>query len=149
MNKTLTTLVVLATVASFAVATPGHHPVQGSKDSIKSDMKMMMMDMGSTNMFKGIEVNGGTANLYKKDGKTHLSFSMDFKNPGSPSPHWQVVDANGNTFLLQRITIAGDKTNRDITLPSYIKSVKKVQVWCSFAEVVLGEASFNKAMKVN
>ena len=116
---------------------------------MKSDMKMMMMEMGMTSMFKGIEVNGGTANLYKKDGKTHLSFSMDFKTPGSPSPHWQVVDGNGNTFLLQRITIAGDKTNRDITLPSYIKSVKKVQVWCSFAEVVLGEASFGKSMKVN
>ncbi len=149
MNKTLTTLVVLATVASFAVASPNHAPTQGSKDYMKSDMKMMMMDMGMTNMFKGIEVNGGTANLYKKDGKFHLGFSMDFKTPGSPSPHWQVVDGNGNTFLLQRITIAGDKTNRDITLPSYIKSVKKVQVWCSFAEVVLGEATFSKAMKIN
>ena len=146
MKKSLTTLVVLATVASFAVATPGHHaPAQQSKDS----MKMMMMDMCMTGMFKGVEVNGGTANLYKKDGKVHLSFSMDFKTPGSPSPHWQVVDGNGNTFLLQRITIAGDKTNRDITLPSYIHSVKKVQVWCSFAEVVLGEATFAKTIKVN
>lgn len=144
MNKTLTTLVVLATVASFATAAPTHK-VQQSKDSMKMGM---MMDMGMTGMFKGVEVNGGTANLFKKDGKFHLSFSEDFKTPGSPSPHWQVVDGQGNTFLLQRITIAGDKTNRDITLPSYIHSVKKVQVWCSFAEVVLGEATFNKTVMI-
>ena len=144
MKKTLTTLVVLATVASFAVAAPATKPVQQ-----KESMKMgMMMDMGMTGMFKGVEVNGGTANLYKKDGKFHLMFSEDFKTPGSPSPHWQVVDGNGNTFLLQRITIAGEKTNRDITLPSYIHSVKKVQVWCSFAEVVLGEATFNKSVMI-
>ena len=144
MNKTLTTLVVLATVASFATAAPTHKPTQQ-----KDDMKMgMMMDLGMSSMFKGVEVNGGTASLYKKDGKFHLMFSSDFKTPGSPSPHWQVVDGNGNTFLLQRITIAGDKTNRDITLPSYIHSVKKVQVWCSFAEVVLGEAMFNKTVMI-
>ena len=144
MNKTLTTLVVLVTVASFATAAPTHKPTQ-QPDKMKMGM---MMDMGMTGMFKGVEVNGGTANLFKKDGKFHLSFSEDFKTPGSPSPHWQVVDGQGNTFLLQRITIAGDKTNRDITLPSYIHSVKKVQVWCSFAEVVLGEATFNKTVMI-
>ena len=113
------------------------------------DRDMKMMNMSMTGMFKGIEVNGGTANLYKMSGKWHLHFSDDFKTPGSPSPHWQVVDGDGNTFLLQRITIAGDKTNRDIVLPKYIHSVKKVQVWCSFAEVVLGEASFDKSMRLN
>ena len=44
MNKTLTTLVVLATVASFAVAAPAHKPTQD-----QDKMKMgMMMDMGMT-----------------------------------------------------------------------------------------------------
>ena len=146
MKNKLATLVVLASVASFAVAAPTHARHQDGDMKMKMDMKMM--DMSMTNMFKGVEVNGGTANLYKKDGKFHLSFSKDFKTPGSPSPHWQVVDGEGNTFLLQRITIAGDKTNRDIELPKYIHSVKKVQVWCSFAEVVLGEASFDKAVKL-
>ena len=29
-----------------------------------------------------------------------------------------------------------------ITLPSYIKNVAKVQIYCAWAEAVLGEASF-------
>jgi hypothetical protein len=32
--------------------------------------------------------------------------------------------------------------NRSITLPSYITDVAKVQFWCGYAEVLLGEASF-------
>lgn len=146
MKNKLVSLVVLASAMSFAMAAPAHQQDM-KKDGMKMDMKMMNMSMSS--IFKGIEVNGGSANLFKKDGKWHLSFSEDFKTPGSPSPHWQVVDGEGNTFLLQRITIAGDKTNREITLPKYIHSVKKIQVWCSFAEVVLGEASFDKAMRLN
>lgn len=138
MKTQLTTLVVLASFASMAMAAP--------KQDMKKDMKMMNTTMSSA--FKGVEVNGGTANLYKKGNEWHLRFSDDFKTPGSPSPHWQVVDGEGNTFLLQRITIAGDKTNRDITLPKYIHSVKNVQVWCSFAEVVLGEASFGKTVRL-
>jgi hypothetical protein len=35
-------------------------------------------------------------------------------------------------------------TNRSIVLPTYIHDVQKVQVWCSYAEVLLGEASFQK-----
>ncbi len=104
-------------------------------------------NMTST-MFKGIEVNGGTVSVSMKDGKTMLSVSSDFMVPNSPAPHWQVVDAQGNTFLLNQFKIAGDKFNRMIVLPKYIRSVKKVQVWCSFAEVNLGEASFAKAIKV-
>ncbi len=141
MKTQLTTLVVLASIASMAVAAP-------QQDMKKDGMDMKMMNVSMTSAFKGVEVNGGTANLYKKGNEWHLRFSDDFKTPTSPSPHWQVVDGDGNTFLLQRITIAGDKANRDITLPKYIHSVKNVQVWCSFAEVVLGEASFGKTVRL-
>jgi hypothetical protein len=103
----------------------------------------MKMDM-TTGAFKGVEVNGGMATLYKKEGKFHLKVSSDFKIPASPAPHWQVVDGKGNVYLLQRFGVAGDKMNLDIALPSYVTSVAKVQVWCSFAEVLLGEASFAK-----
>ncbi|MGQ0666409.1 MAG: hypothetical protein ACT4O4_05180, partial [Nitrospiraceae bacterium] len=33
-----------------------------------------------------------------------------------------------------------------ITLPAYVSDVAKVQIWCAFAEVLLGEASFAKSI---
>ena len=38
--------------------------------------------------------------------------------------------------------IAKDKVNMTITLPAYIKDVAKVQIYCAWAEAVLGEATF-------
>jgi len=69
--------------------------------------------------------------------------------PGSPDPHWQVIDSKGNTYLLNRLTLKDDKVNRSITLPAYIHDIAKVQMWCAWEEVILGEASFAKpvAMK--
>jgi len=32
-------------------------------------------------------------------------------------------------------------------LPAYVKDVAKVQIWCAWAEALLGEASFSKAIK--
>jgi hypothetical protein len=49
---------------------------------------------------------------------------------------------------LQKLTIKGDKLNRAITLPAYVPDVSKVQIWCAFAEVVLGEASFDHPAQV-
>ena len=77
-------------------------------------------------------------------GRMILTLSEDFVIPKTPAPHWQIVDSKGNTYLLNQLKIAGDKTNRSVVLPSYIQNVSKVQIWCSFAEVVLGEASFSK-----
>jgi hypothetical protein len=51
-------------------------------------------------------------------------------------------------YLLQKLTTKGDKVNRSITLPAYIQDVSKVQIWCAFAEVVLGEASFQQPIQV-
>jgi hypothetical protein len=75
--------------------------------------------------------------------------SSDFKTPDSPDPHWQVVDSRGTVYLLDRLKLKDDKINTSITLPAYIRDVAKVQMWCAWAEVVLGEASFTKpvAMK--
>ncbi|MBC8066238.1 MAG: hypothetical protein H7Y17_15510 [Chlorobia bacterium] len=116
----------------------------------KMDMKPDMgMDMKMTSTeFKGIEVNGGTVAFGKEKGAMTLTLSSDFKVPGSPAPHWQIVDAQGNVFLLQQLRIKDDKQNRSIRLPKYIKSVAKVQIWCSFAEVNLGEAPFKKPIMV-
>src|SRR5215813_948198 len=98
--------------------------------------------------FSGAKVNGGTVTHSMKDGKDVLTLSDDFKVPDTPDPHWQVVDSRGNTYLLQRLGaknlggLAKDRINMSITLPSYIKEVAKVQIYCAWAEAVLGEASF-------
>ena len=84
--------------------------------------------------FAGVKANTGSVTL-----------SDDFKAPEAPDPHWQVVDNEGRVYLLQKLTVkglTGDKMNRSITLPAYIKSVAKVQFWCAYAEVLLGEAAF-------
>src|SRR5436189_5481302 len=98
--------------------------------------------------FQGAKANTGTVIHSVKDGKTILTLSDDFKVPGTPDPHWQVVDSKGNTYLLQKLSIKGDKINRRITLPAYVQDVSKVQIWCAFAEVVLGEASFDHPLQL-
>jgi hypothetical protein len=102
-----------------------------------------------TTPFAGKAVNGGTVTHEHRDGRHMLRASDDFKVPGSPDPHWQVVDTKGNVYLLNRLTLKDDKVNRAITLPAYIPDIVKVQMWCAWAEVVLGEASFSSpiAMK--
>lgn len=92
--------------------------------------------------FSGAKVNGGTVTMTASGGTITLSLSDDFKVPDTPDPHWQVVDAQGQTFLLQRLGIKGDKVNRRITLPAHVKSVAKVQIYCAWAEALLGEAPF-------
>ena len=101
--------------------------------------------------FSGGKVNGGTVTHSTKDGKSVLTLSEDFKVPDTPDPHWQVVDSKGNTYLLQRLGVknlgglAKDRVNMSITLPSYIKDVAKVQIYCAWAEALLGEAPFSAA----
>ena len=100
----------------------------------------------STAKFEGVKANSGTATHSRSGNNDTLTWSDDFKIPEAPAPHWQVVDTKGNVFLLQRLTIKGDKQNRTITLPAYIHDVAKVQVWCAYAEVLLGEAPFAKSI---
>ena len=98
--------------------------------------------------FSGANVNGGTVTTSVKNGKIVLTLSDDFKSPDTPDPHWQVVDGKGQVFLLQRLGVkslgglAKDRVNMSITLPDYVKDVAAVQIYCSWAEAVLGEARF-------
>jgi hypothetical protein len=109
--------------------------------------------MHTSKRFSGAKVNEGTV-THKKDGnKNILELSADFKVPDTPDPHWQVVDSKGQVFLLQRLGVkngvlgvTGDKINRQITLPSYIKDVAKVQIYCAWAEAVLGETTFDMVL---
>ena len=101
----------------------------------------------TTKPFSGVKVNGGTATHTKQGNQNILTLSDDFKVPDTPDPHWQVVDSRGIVYQLQRLDIKGDKVNRSIVLPGYIRDVAKVQIWCAFAETSLGEASFDSPVK--
>jgi hypothetical protein len=124
MHRTLVVIAALA-FASAALAAESHR----------------------TGPFAGVKANTGYAVHTNNAGKQMLSVSDDFIIPDTPAPHWQVVDSQGNVYLLQQMKIKEGKTNRSITLPAYIKDVAKVQVWCSFAEALLGEASFDHPVK--
>ena len=100
--------------------------------------------------FEGAKANTGTVTHTVENGKSILRVSSDFKVPDTPDPHWQIVDTKGRVFLLQRLSIkgaafglVGDKINTSITLPSYIEDVAKVQIYCAWAEAVLGETTFD------
>jgi hypothetical protein len=95
-----------------------------------------------------VKANTGTVTLSTSGKSQVLTLSEDFKAPDAPDPHWQVVDSRGRAYLLQKLTVKGligDKMNRSITLPAYITDVAKVQFWCAYAEVLLGEASFGSS----
>ncbi len=141
--KNITTLALFVTLAS-ATALPAL--TQASAPQTAPAVSQSTKAAVSA-PFKGIEVNGGTVSLFGRNGRQVLKLSADFQIPKSPAPHWQIVDGEGNVFLLQRLTIVGDKSNGEIVLPKYVKSIAKVQIWCSFAEVLLGETSFGSTVK--
>lgn len=103
--------------------------------------------MQKTKPFSGSKVNGGTVMHEHKNGKHVLTLSDDFKAPDTPDPHIQVVDSQGNTYLLNRCLLKGDKMTRTVTVPSYVYDIAKVQIYCAWAEVVLGEAPFDTPVK--
>ena len=103
--------------------------------------------MHISSKFEGPKANTGTVSHSKQGNMSVLTLSEDFVVPDTPAPHWQVVDSKGNTFLLNRLKIKGDKINQSITVPPYVKDVAKVQIWCAFAETLLGEAKFADPVK--
>lgn len=102
----------------------------------------------TSSMFMGAKANTGTVTHAVMNGKNVLTLSADFATPDTPDPHWQIVDSKGHVFLLQRIAVKEDKMNRSITLPGYIQDIAKVQIYCAWAEAVLGETSFGSTMRL-
>lgn len=103
-------------------------------------------DSHTSSQFKGPKANKGTVTHSIKDGKSVLTLSDDFVVPDTPDPHWQVVDSDGNVYLLDKLktkAFVGSTFKKEIVVPKYIKNIAKVQIWCAFAEVNLGEASFS------
>src|SRR4030095_6064581 len=105
-------------------------------------------DTHTSTKFEGGKANKGTVTHTVQSGQNILMLSDDFVIPDTPAPHWQVVDSHGHAYLLQRLKIKGDKFNKSITVPDYVHDIAKVQIWCSWAEVNLGEASFQKPLQL-
>ena len=105
--------------------------------------------------FTGTKVNSGTVTHSMTNGQHVLTLSDDFKVPDTPDPHWQVIDGQGRVYLLQRLGVknglglTGDKINKSITLPAFITDIAKVQIYCAWAEAVLGETSFERTLTTN
>lgn len=125
LQSILTTCAVFAASASIALADHVQH---------------------KTSKFEGAKANTGMAIHLTDKGKSILKVTDDFVIPDTPAPSWQVVDSKGNTYLLNQMKIKGG-TNREIKVPGYIHDIARVRVWCSFAEVLLGEAKFEKPVK--
>ena len=103
-------------------------------------------DAHTTGQFQGPKANKGHVTHSTRDGKSVLTLSDDFVVPDTPDPHWQVVDSDGQVYLLDKLkkkALLGDKYQKEIVLPSYVKNVTKVVIWCAWAEANLGEASFS------
>ena len=127
----MTHKIILTSLAALAIAATSNLAGEGHKSG----------------PFQGAKANTGFVTHTTENGNSVLTLSDDFKAPDAPDPHWQVVDSNGNAYLLQKLSIKGGKMNRKITVPKYVPDIAKVQFWCAFAEVSLGEAAFEQPVK--
>jgi len=100
----------------------------------------------TSSQFQGPKANTGTVMHTYESGKSILRVSQDFKVPDTPAPTWRVVDSKGNIYTLDAFKIKGGE-KREVNVPSYIHDIAKVQVYCAFAEVLLGEAGFSSPVK--
>src|SRR6266496_2213187 len=97
--------------------------------------------------FQGAKANTGFVTHTTENGNSVLTLSDDLPMRIGSVGSFEVVDSNGNAYLLQKLSIKGGKMNRKITVPKYVPDIAKVQFWCAFAEVNLGEAAFEQPVK--
>ena len=60
-------------------------------------------DAHTTGQFQGPKANKGHVTHSTRDGKSVLTLSDDFVVPDTPDPHWQVVDSDGQVYLLDKL----------------------------------------------
>ena len=104
------------------------------------------MGTHTSSTFQGPKANTGIVSHSIEHGKSILRVSSDFKVPDTPAPTWRVVDSNGTIYTLDAFKIKGGE-KREVEVPSYIRDIAKVQVYCAWAQVLLGEASFSMPVK--
>jgi hypothetical protein len=103
-------------------------------------------EVHTTSMFQGPKANTGTAMHTYDNGKSILRVSQDFKVPDTPAPTWRVVDSAGTVYTLDAFKIKGGE-KREVAIPAYVRDIAKVQVYCAWAQVLLGEAGFSSPVK--
>ena len=116
---------------------------------VTASVSMAARDNGphTSSKFEGPKANTGTVTHTIENGKSILRVSADFKVPDTPAPTWRVVDSTGNIYTLDAFKIkAGNHENREVVVPAYVHDIVKVQVYCAWAQVLLGEASFSPAV---
>lgn len=97
--------------------------------------------------FTGPKANKGFVTHTTENGKSTLTLSDDFVVPDTPDPHWRVMDSKGNVYDLAKLKVKNDGYNKAIVVPPYVKDIKRVIIWCAFAETNLGEAAFDQPVK--
>lgn len=129
---------VFAALAAFAVSVTAASPNNNAGGN-----------PNVTSQFQGPKANTGTAMFYRDNGKAMLKVSDDFKVPDTPAPTWRVIDSKGNIYTLDAFKIkAGNGEKRQVAVPAYIHDIAKVQVYCAWAEIILGEAPFQAVVKL-
>ena len=104
----------------------------------------------TTSQFQGPKANTGTATFFKEGGRNMLKVSDDFKVPDTPAPTWRVVDSKGQVYTLDAFKIKeglGNGEKRQVAIPAYVHDIAKVEVYCAWAQVLLGEAKFATPVK--
>jgi hypothetical protein len=91
--------------------------------------------------FEGPKANTGTVTHTVENGRSMLRVSADFKVPDTPAPTGRVVDSKGNIYTLDAFKTKGGE-KREVVVPAFVHDIAKVQVYCAWAEVLLGETSF-------
>jgi len=107
-------------------------------------------DMHTSTQFQGPKANKGYVSHSIRNGKSVLALSDDFVVPDAPDPHWQVIDSDGQVYLLDKLkkkALPENGFQKQIVLPAYVKNVSKVVIWCAWAETSLGEATFASPVK--
>ncbi|MBZ5633741.1 MAG: hypothetical protein LAO55_11520 [Acidobacteriia bacterium] len=125
LNRMLSVFTLVAALVTASVSFAGNAPQTTSK-------------------FEGPKANTGTAMFSVENGKRILRVSADFKVPDTPAPTWRVIDSKGNIYTLDAFKVkAGSGEKREVMVPAYVRDIVKVQVYCAWAEVILGQAGFD------
>jgi hypothetical protein len=95
----------------------------------------------TSNGFAGPKANTGKVEHTYQGNQSILRVTEDFRVPDTPAPTWRIVDSKGTVYTLDAFKIKGGE-KRQVNVPQFVRDIAKVQVYCAWAEVLLGEASF-------